>query len=194
MNNQDIVPLLNKIQERLVTLEKKLDALAVQVSPTRLVYSTPAHEHEQNLSHAEQARQQLSRADRNQQQNPPRPQQPQPAHVQNAPRQEHQRRERPMFKAICADCNKECELPFKPSGDRPVYCRECFAVRKANNSLKRAEPKPQETASVQTSQVQTKPEPVEKKKPAARKRPETKKKPANKARKAPGKPAKKKSK
>ena len=37
---------------------------------------------------------------------------------------------REMHKATCADCSKECEVPFKPSGDRPVYCRECFAKRK----------------------------------------------------------------
>lgn len=33
-------------------------------------------------------------------------------------------------KAICAECNKECEVPFKPSGDRPVYCKDCFSKRK----------------------------------------------------------------
>ena len=37
---------------------------------------------------------------------------------------------REMHKAICADCNKECEVPFKPSSDRPVYCKECFSKRK----------------------------------------------------------------
>ena len=31
-----------------------------------------------------------------------------------------------MHQAICDDCGKECEVPFKPSGDRPVYCRECY--------------------------------------------------------------------
>ena len=33
---------------------------------------------------------------------------------------------REMHKAKCADCGKECEVPFKPSGDRPVYCRDCY--------------------------------------------------------------------
>lgn len=33
---------------------------------------------------------------------------------------------REMHKAICADCKKECEVPFKPSQDRPVYCQDCF--------------------------------------------------------------------
>ncbi|TEU13256.1 MAG: DNA-directed RNA polymerase [Hadesarchaea archaeon] len=33
---------------------------------------------------------------------------------------------RQMFKATCADCGKECEVPFKPTEGRPVYCRDCF--------------------------------------------------------------------
>jgi len=37
-------------------------------------------------------------------------------------------RERPeMHTAICSSCGKECQLPFRPSGDRPVYCSDCFA-------------------------------------------------------------------
>jgi CxxC-x17-CxxC domain-containing protein len=38
--------------------------------------------------------------------------------------------ERMMHTAICADCKKECTIPFKPSGDRPVYCQDCFSRRK----------------------------------------------------------------
>jgi CxxC-x17-CxxC domain-containing protein len=37
---------------------------------------------------------------------------------------------REMHKAVCADCGAECEVPFKPSGERPVYCRDCWAKRK----------------------------------------------------------------
>lgn len=37
---------------------------------------------------------------------------------------------REMHKAVCSECNKECEVPFKPSEDRPVYCRDCFSKRK----------------------------------------------------------------
>ncbi|PIN68862.1 DNA-directed RNA polymerase [Candidatus Woesearchaeota archaeon CG11_big_fil_rev_8_21_14_0_20_43_8] len=33
---------------------------------------------------------------------------------------------REMHKAICAECNKECEVPFKPTEGKPVYCRDCF--------------------------------------------------------------------
>jgi len=31
-----------------------------------------------------------------------------------------------MHKAICSQCKKECEVPFRPSGDRPVFCNDCF--------------------------------------------------------------------
>jgi CxxC-x17-CxxC domain-containing protein len=41
---------------------------------------------------------------------------------------------REMYKAVCADCGEECEVPFKPDGTRPVYCRECFAKRRPQRS------------------------------------------------------------
>ncbi|MBI4262667.1 hypothetical protein HY624_04030 [Candidatus Uhrbacteria bacterium] len=31
-----------------------------------------------------------------------------------------------MNQATCSACGKSCEVPFKPTGDRPVYCRDCF--------------------------------------------------------------------
>jgi len=34
--------------------------------------------------------------------------------------------EREMFKATCADCGKECEIPFNPTEGRPVKCNDCF--------------------------------------------------------------------
>ncbi|MFQ5887601.1 MAG: zinc-ribbon domain containing protein [Candidatus Hydrothermarchaeales archaeon] len=34
--------------------------------------------------------------------------------------------ERRMYPVVCASCGKETEVPFKPDGDRPVYCRDCF--------------------------------------------------------------------
>ena len=34
--------------------------------------------------------------------------------------------QREYFLAICGECGKEAQLPFKPRGDRPVYCSECF--------------------------------------------------------------------
>jgi CxxC-x17-CxxC domain-containing protein len=35
--------------------------------------------------------------------------------------------DRPMYPAVCADCGQQTEVPFQPRGDRPVYCRDCFA-------------------------------------------------------------------
>lgn len=37
---------------------------------------------------------------------------------------------RQFTKVTCAGCGKETEVPFVPSGDRPVYCRECFEANK----------------------------------------------------------------
>ena len=40
---------------------------------------------------------------------------------------------RQMFQGdwTCADCGtKITELPFQPSPDRPIYCRECHAKRR----------------------------------------------------------------
>ena len=40
------------------------------------------------------------------------------------------REPREMHKAICSECKKECEVPFKPSEDKPVYCRDCYKKKK----------------------------------------------------------------
>ena len=29
-------------------------------------------------------------------------------------------------KVICSDCGVECEVPFKPTSSKPVYCNDCF--------------------------------------------------------------------
>lgn len=31
-----------------------------------------------------------------------------------------------MHKAICSKCGQECEVPFRPTGDKPVFCSNCF--------------------------------------------------------------------
>lgn len=35
-------------------------------------------------------------------------------------------RPRELFNVTCASCGVATQVPFKPSGDRPVYCRDCF--------------------------------------------------------------------
>lgn len=31
-----------------------------------------------------------------------------------------------MYPATCSKCGQSCEVPFKPTGERPVYCNNCF--------------------------------------------------------------------
>jgi CxxC-x17-CxxC domain-containing protein len=38
---------------------------------------------------------------------------------------------REFFMAICCECGQEAQLPFKPRGDRPVYCSDCFSKRRS---------------------------------------------------------------
>lgn len=33
---------------------------------------------------------------------------------------------RQLYNVNCAACGKQAQVPFKPSGDRPVYCRDCY--------------------------------------------------------------------
>ena len=45
-----------------------------------------------------------------------------------------ERRSREMHKAICGDCGNECEIPFEPRNDKPVYCNDCFQNHKPERS------------------------------------------------------------
>lgn len=36
------------------------------------------------------------------------------------------RGDREMFKTTCSNCGKECEVPFRPTQGKPVYCSDCF--------------------------------------------------------------------
>lgn len=36
-----------------------------------------------------------------------------------------------MYKATCSDCKKLCDVPFKPSGDKPVFCSNCFGAKRS---------------------------------------------------------------
>lgn len=34
-----------------------------------------------------------------------------------------------LFPTTCSECGKSCEVPFRPSSDKPVYCSNCFGKR-----------------------------------------------------------------
>ncbi|MBU4396776.1 DNA-directed RNA polymerase, partial [Patescibacteria group bacterium] len=31
-----------------------------------------------------------------------------------------------LHDAVCNQCGKDCQVPFRPSGNKPVYCSDCF--------------------------------------------------------------------
>ena len=47
-----------------------------------------------------------------------------------------------MFKTICSDCGKECEVPFKPNGSKPVFCRDCFQGKRRFEGPRENAPRP----------------------------------------------------
>ncbi|MFA5271106.1 MAG: CxxC-x17-CxxC domain-containing protein [Candidatus Omnitrophota bacterium] len=150
-SDTEVLEFIAKIHQQLALLDKKVDALIAKIvtTPKPIEVAKPFI--------------------------PPKPfQQQSNAHAQ-AQRQNDRFRERIMHKAICADCRKPCEVPFRPSGDRPVYCQECFSRRKTPNPFK-----PNiNNSSKQIAPVQTAPidrlQATDKKKSAANKKPVSKK-------------------
>ncbi|MEG1528146.1 MAG: zinc-ribbon domain containing protein [Clostridia bacterium] len=54
---------------------------------------------------------------------------PQRCKVCRDKKKSERRQTRKMFTATCANCGKECQVPFEPREDRPVYCSECFSKK-----------------------------------------------------------------
>ncbi|MBU1726837.1 MAG: hypothetical protein KJ880_04325 [Candidatus Omnitrophica bacterium] len=94
--------------EQLVALEKKVDTL-ISRSSDRL----------QDGNRFQRPGQSFSRHDRS-----------------GGARHNDRPRERNFTKAVCSECGRECELPFKPTGDRPVYCKDCFSARNDSGPFK----------------------------------------------------------
>ena len=103
----DIAELILKMQQQLSLLDKKIDTLIGQSQEKPFNAERPKPF--QRFDHS---------------------------HHRSERRQDNNYRERALHKAICADCNKECEVPFRPSQDRPVYCRDCFSKRKRGGSFR----------------------------------------------------------
>ncbi|MBA7643674.1 hypothetical protein ES703_51406 [subsurface metagenome] len=41
-----------------------------------------------------------------------------------------ERRPIQLTDAICSACKKPCKIPFVPTTDRPIFCKECWQARK----------------------------------------------------------------
>jgi CxxC-x17-CxxC domain-containing protein len=37
-----------------------------------------------------------------------------------------EKEDRKMYKAVCSDCGKDCEVPFEPEEGKPVRCQDCY--------------------------------------------------------------------
>jgi CxxC-x17-CxxC domain-containing protein len=42
----------------------------------------------------------------------------------------YDRAPREMFSATCSSCGREAQVPFRPSGAKPVYCSDCFSTQR----------------------------------------------------------------
>ena len=40
---------------------------------------------------------------------------------------------REMFSATCSSCGREAQVPFRPTGAKPVYCSDCFRTQRQSN-------------------------------------------------------------
>jgi len=49
-------------------------------------------------------------------------------------RSRRDRRDVQMTKVICSSCGAECEVPFKPTSSKPVYCSNCFSKKGKSRS------------------------------------------------------------
>ena len=45
-----------------------------------------------------------------------------------------ERRPLEMHDVVCDKCKKECQVPFKPTGDKPVLCSDCFRKNDSGSS------------------------------------------------------------
>ena len=48
------------------------------------------------------------------------------------------------YTVTCSECGGECEVPFQPKADRPVYCRKCWPNHRPQKNRKKKQPTKQE--------------------------------------------------
>lgn len=48
---------------------------------------------------------------------------------------ERKKKKRKAYPAVCSDCGKDTDVPFKPDPEKPVYCKECFEKRKVAGTV-----------------------------------------------------------
>jgi len=58
-----------------------------------------------------------------------------------------------MHQATCAECGVRCEVPFRPSGGKPVYCSSCFENKGGGDRDDRSERRPRERSNFRDKQT-----------------------------------------
>lgn len=59
-----------------------------------------------------------------------------PTHCRDCRRRRKQQRdggqgmERQMYETFCSACGAPTQVPYKPAGRKPIYCRECLAANR----------------------------------------------------------------
>lgn len=54
-------------------------------------------------------------------------------------RRDSDRSEKQMHEVICDKCGQSCEVPFKPTSGKPVYCRACFGKEESPRQESRSD-------------------------------------------------------
>ena len=100
----DVVSIVNEMKEKIVSLEKKIDILISrpQAKPQEERHFQKSFQRFDNPRHHDRGR------------------------------NYNESRGTSLTNVICAECGMECQVPFKPSADRPVYCKDCFSKRKTD--------------------------------------------------------------
>lgn len=161
-NKNDVAGLMVQIQEQLAVMNEKLDSFMTK-SLTELAQALAASKPAVRT---------------------PLPAVSQPQGAERpAPHEFLNRRQ--MYAVVCYECGKDAQLPFKPSGDRPVYCPECFAARKGRTppspvSAGKSGAPSMSLPSIQPAVVSKASEVKKKKKAAPAKTAKTKRAPAKK--------------
>ncbi len=60
-----------------------------------------------------------------------------------------------MFSAVCDDCGKNCQVPFRPSSNKPIYCSDCFEKR-GNSHDRESSGRSNQAPSVDLSEINAK--------------------------------------
>lgn len=46
-----------------------------------------------------------------------------------------------FFDVVCDKCGRDCQVPFKPTGNKPVYCSDCFRKNESPRDSPRSSPR-----------------------------------------------------